>query len=290
MDRRALLIVNPFAGGGRAAKVLPAVESSLRAQGVAFRVEKTRDLAHAGELAREAAAAGEVAAALGGDGLVGAVAGALHGTDGVLGVLPGGRGNDLARVLGISREPDAAAAVLATGRERPLDLGEVDGRMFVGVASCGFDSDANRIANEARWVRGNLVYAYAALRALAGWRHATFTLGVDGEAVTMRGWTVAAANSKAYGGGMYVAPDAELDDGLLDVLTWAASSKLQLLRLLPRVFKGTHVEVPEVEVRRARELTIAADRAFTIYADGDPIGELPVTIRAVPAAVRVIAP
>jgi YegS/Rv2252/BmrU family lipid kinase len=290
MDRRALVIVNPSAGGGRAGRALPEVEAALRAHGVAYRIERTRDIGHAAELARGAAAAGEVAAALGGDGLIGTVAGALRGTGGVLGVLPGGRGNDLARVLGIPREPAEAATVLATGRERALDLGEVGGRTFVGVASCGFDSEANRIANEAHIVRGNLVYAYAALRALAGWKHATFTLGVDGETVTVRGWSVAAANSKAYGGGMFVAPGAELDDGLLDVVTSSASSKVRFLALLPRVFKGTHVDAPEVTVRRARELTVAADRPFTVYADGDPIGELPVTVRSLPAAVRVIAP
>jgi YegS/Rv2252/BmrU family lipid kinase len=290
MDRRALVIVNPSAGGGRAGRALPAVEAALRAHGVAFRVEPTRDIAHAVELARGAAATGEVAAALGGDGLIGTVAGALRGTGGVLGVLPGGRGNDLARVLGVPRDPAEAATVLATGRERSLDLGEVDGRTFVGIASCGFDSEANRIANEARFVRGNLVYAYAALRALAGWRHATFTLGLDGETVTVRGWSVAAANSKAYGGGMFVAPGAELDDGLLDLVTSGASSKLRFLRLLPQVFKGTHVDAPEVNVRRAREVTIAADRPFTVYADGDPIGELPVVVRAIPGAVKVIAP
>jgi YegS/Rv2252/BmrU family lipid kinase len=290
MDRRALVIVNPSAGGGRAGRALPAVEAALRAHGVAFRVARTRDIAHAVELARGAAEAGEVAAALGGDGLIGTIADALRGTGGVLGVLPGGRGNDLARVLGIPRDPAEAATVLATGRERSLDLGEVDGRTFVGIASCGFDSEANRIANEARFVRGNLVYAYAALRALAGWRHATFTLGLDGETVTVRGWSVAAANSKAYGGGMFLAPGAELDDGLLDVVTSGESSKLRFLQLLPRVFKGTHVNEPEVAVRRAREVTIAADRPFTVYADGDPIGELPVVVRAIPDAVKVIAP
>jgi YegS/Rv2252/BmrU family lipid kinase len=290
MDRRALVIVNPSAGGGRAGRALSHVEAALRAHGMEYRVQATRDIAHATELARGAAAAGEVAAALGGDGLIGAVAGALRGTGGVLGVLPGGRGNDLSRVLGIPRDPAEAATVLATGRERALDLGEIDGRTFVGIASCGFDSEANRIANEARFVRGNLVYAYGALRALAAWRHATFTLGVDGELVTVRGWSVAAANSKAYGGGMFVAPGAELDDGQLDVVTSAASSKLRFLALLPRVFKGTHVDAPEVTVRRARELTIAADRPFTVYADGDPIGELPVTVRCLPGAVRVIGP
>jgi len=237
------------------------------------------------------AARGEVAVAFGGDGLVGAVAGALRNGDGVLGVLPGGRGNDFARVLGIPLDPVAACGVLATGVERMLDLGEVGGRAFVGIASCGFDSDANRIANDARLVRGNLVYVYGALRALVSWRRARFLIELEGEeTVTVVGYSVAVANAKAYGGGMYLAPDASLEDGLLDVVTIAQMPRLRFLRLLPTVFKGKHVLVPEVSVRRAREVRIGADRAFTMYADGDPIAELPLTVRALPRAVRVIVP
>jgi YegS/Rv2252/BmrU family lipid kinase len=290
MPRSVLLIANPAAGGGRAGRALPAVESSLRAHGLPFRTERTTGLEHARELARQAAERGEIAAAFGGDGLVGAVAGALAGTGGVLGVLPGGRGNDLARVLGIGQSPESACAVLAAGIERPLDLGEVDGRRFVGIASCGFDSEANRIANETRVVRGNLVYLYGALAALARWTPATFTLSYDGTERVMTGYSVAAANSKAYGGGMYAAPDAELDDGLLDVVTVSDVPRRRFLAQLPKVFKGAHVENPEVDVRRAAELRIAADRPFTVYADGDPIGELPVTVRALPGALRVLAP
>jgi len=208
----------------------------------------------------------------------------------VLGVLPGGRGNDLARVLGIPRRPRQAADVLARGAERPLDLAEVDGARYCGIASCGLDSDANRIANAAPARLGNLVYLYGALRALAAWTPAHFSLELDGEAVEITGYSVAAANSGAYGGGMLLAPDARLDDGLLDVVTTADVSKRRCLAQLPKLFRGTHVKNPEVVVTRARELRIAADRPFTVYADGDPIGELPVTIRALPAAVRVIAP
>jgi YegS/Rv2252/BmrU family lipid kinase len=289
--RRIALIVNPSAGGGRAGRALGTVEAALDAAGHEHRAERSRSLDHARELARAATARDQVAVAFGGDGLVGAVAGALWGTDGVLGVLPGGRGNDFARVLGIPLEPVAACAVLGTGVERTLDLGEADGKAFVGIASCGFDSDCNRIANETRLVRGNLVYVYSALRGLAGWRPARFRLELDGEeAISVVGYNVVAANSKAYGGGMYIAPDASLEDGLLDVITIAEMPKLRFLRLLPTVFKGRHVLVREVSVRRARELRVSADRPFTLYADGDPIAELPVTIRAVPGAVRVIVP
>jgi len=220
------------------------------------------------------------------------VAGVLAGRDGaVMGVLPGGRGNDLARVLGIPLNDLAAAvAILRDGVERPLDVGRVDGRPFMGIASLGFDSDANRIANEAPARLGDLVYAYGALRAFARWRPATFTLVLDGEERTYTGYSVACANSKAYGGGMLLAPDAELDDGLLDVLVIEQVSKARFLSQLPKVFRGAHVANPEVHVLRAREVRVSADRPFAIYADGDPIGELPATITVSPRAVRVVLP
>jgi YegS/Rv2252/BmrU family lipid kinase len=289
--RTISVIVNPAAGGGRAGRLLARVEAALTAAGLAHRVRPTRGLEHARELARSAAAAGEVAAAFGGDGLIGAVAGALIDSGGVLGMLPGGRGNDVARVLGIPPDPVAACQVLASGVVRSLDLGEVNDRTFIGIASCGFDSDANRIANEARLIRGNLVYTYGALRALVSWRSATFTVAFDGASPrVITGYTVAAANSKAYGGGMFVAPDASLHDGMLDVVTVAHVPKLRFLLLLPTVFKGRHIRQPNVSVQRAREVTIAADRPFTMYADGDPIADLPATVRALPDAVKVIVP
>jgi YegS/Rv2252/BmrU family lipid kinase len=292
MGRSISLIVNPSAGGGRAARALPKVQDRLSALGVTFHTETTRDLTHARDLAVAAARRGEVAVTLSGDGLIGCVAGALRGVDGaVLGVLPGGRGNDFARVAGIPLDPEAACEVIASGVERPLDVGEADGgATFIGIASLGFDSEANRIANEAPARLGNLVYLYGALRTLATWRPAAFEVEIDGERHAFSGWSVAAANSKAYGGGMFLAPAAELDDGALDVILIARTGKLRFLRSLPKVFKGTHVDEPSVTVLRGREVRVSADRAFTVYADGDPIGELPIVLRAVPHALKVLMP
>jgi YegS/Rv2252/BmrU family lipid kinase len=217
----------------------------------------------------------------------------------VLGILPGGRGNDFARVLGIPRELDAACAVVAGGVVRELDLGEVAWgpageervRAFVGIASVGFDSEANRIANAAPGWLGRLVYAYGALRALATWHPARFSVSLDeGPARAYRGYSVAAANSRAYGGGMLLAPDAELDDGELDVVVTAEMSRPRFLLSLPKVFNGSHVREPTVHVMRARELTVASDRPFTVYADGEPVAPLPVRMRALPRAIRVIVP
>jgi YegS/Rv2252/BmrU family lipid kinase len=285
------LIVNPAAGGGRAGRLLGEVGNALSSLGLAHHIEPTRSLEHAAELAVAAAESDEVAVAFGGDGLIAAVAGALRDSQGILGLLPGGRGNDLARVLGIPLDPAAACQVLAHGVITHLDLGQAGERTFLGIASCGFDSEANRIANQTRLVRGNLVYTYGALRALAAWHPATFTVRIDGGSVrTVVGYTLAAANSQSYGGGMRMAPDASLTDGMLDVVMVEHVSKARFLRLLPSVFKGEHVREPEVQVVRAREVEIASDRPFTMYADGDPIAELPVTVRVLPGAVRVLLP
>ena len=131
-------------------------------------------------------------------------------------------------------------------------MASVDGTPFLGIASFGFDTDANRIANEARIVKGNAVYAYAALRALIAWRPARFTVTVDGERHELTGYSVAVGNSGAYGGGMYLLPHALLDDGELDVLMSEDTSKLTFLRSLPKVFKGTHLDSPHAHVLRGR--------------------------------------
>jgi YegS/Rv2252/BmrU family lipid kinase len=288
--RSLCLIVNPSAGRGRAARLLPGVEQALRARGMSFRVERTHSLAHARELARGALAAGEVAAAMGGDGLLGAVAGELRGTDGVLGVLPGGRGNDFARKLGIGPDAERACDVLAAGRERAVDVAEADGRTYLGIASAGFDSDVQDIANATKLPLGELVYVYATLRALRGWRHARWQVVVDGEARSFDGYSVAVANSGVFGGGMYLVPDASLDDGLLDVVLTRAAKKRSYLAGLPKVFKGTHVDNPDLTFLRGREIAFHADRPFAAYADGDPIADLPVTIRIVPRALKVLVP
>jgi YegS/Rv2252/BmrU family lipid kinase len=288
-DRRLALFANPAAAGGRALATLPAVESALTHLGVQHRVVDTRSVDHARDEARRAAEDGETVVAVGGDGLVGCLAGALRGGAGPLAIVPSGRGNDFARVLKIPTEPREAARVVVDGKERTLDLGLANGRPFVGIASLGFDSDANRIANEAKLVKGNLVYLYAALRALAGWRHARFRVTVDGREREVVGYSVAIGNSKAYGGGMFVFPHAQLDDGLLDVLTIEQHGKLRWLMHVPKVFKG-NVDSPYGRYETGEVVQVVADRPFTVYADGDPIAELPLEVRVDKASLRVIVP
>jgi YegS/Rv2252/BmrU family lipid kinase len=251
----------------------------------------TKSLQHGIDEARRAADEGDVPVVMSGDGLVGAVGGALAQTGGTMGIIPGGRGNDLARVLGIPREPAGSVAVLADGHEREIDIGEANGRRFLCIASFGFDSEANRVANEAKLIRGNLVYAYAAFRTLASWKPAAFTVVIDGgEPFEFRGYSVAVANSRAFGGGMFIAPHAELDDGLLDVITVSDVSKLRYISNLPKVFKGEHIDNDEVTEMRGATVEVSADQDFAVYADGEHLTDLPATLRTLTRALKVIAP
>ena len=290
MSRRFALLVNPASAGGRALKALPAVHAELDRLGAAHRTVTTRSIDHAEREAQRAADEGETVAALGGDGLLRPLAGTLKGRESALALIPCGRGNDLARVLGVPSDAAEAARTAVEGHERLLDVADVDGTAFMGIASFGFDSDANRVANEAKLIKGNAVYLYAALRALVTWKPARFTVTVDGERREITGFTVAVGNSKAYGGGMFVLPQAELDDGQLDVMLYTEASKLAFLREFPKVFRGAHVGSPSVEFLRGERVEVASDRPFVIYADGDPIGATPATISVEPRCLRVIAP
>jgi YegS/Rv2252/BmrU family lipid kinase len=290
VSRRFALLVNPASGGGRALKALPEVIAELDRLGAPHRTVTTRSIEHAAEEATRSAEAGETVAAVGGDGLLRPVAGALKGTAGAVALIPAGRGNDLARVLGIPRRPTEAARIAVEGGERLLDVASVDGTPYLGIASFGFDSDANRVANDARFIKGNAVYLYAALRALASWQPAGFDVTVDGERHRMSGYTVAVGNSRAYGGGMMLLPHAELDDGKLDVLLIADTPKLTLLRGLAKVFRGTHLESANVQLLKGEVVEVSSDRPFAIYADGDPIGATPATMRVERQVLRVIGP
>jgi YegS/Rv2252/BmrU family lipid kinase len=207
-----------------------------------------------------------------------------------MGIIPGGRGNDLARVLGIPEDPEGAVAALLDGETRRIDVGEVNGKRFLGIVSVGFDSEANRLANETGFMRGNLVYAYAAIRTLLTWKPGRFTIRVDDERYRFTGYSVSIANSRAFGGGMFIAPQAELDDGEFDVVAVGEVGKLRFVGNLPKVFKGTHVEEDEVRVFRAPHLELTASRPFPVYADGEHLTELPAKVRILPRALRVLAP
>lgn len=284
------LLVNPSSAGGKTLKLLPRVEAALDARRAVFRVERTRSLEHGVDLALRAIELGEVPVVVSGDGLMGAIGGAMAGSDTPVGLIPGGRGNDLARALGIPTEPEEAVEVVLAGHSRRIDVGEANGKRFLGIVSVGFDSECNRLANETHFIRGNLVYAYSMVRTLIGWRSARFTVVAGGERKRLEGYFVDVANNSVYGGGMYIAPEAEIDDGQFDVVAITEVGKLRFLRGLRDVLKGAHIDKDEVTTFRASRLELDASRPFPVYADGDHLTDLPVSLRVLPSCLSILVP
>jgi diacylglycerol kinase (ATP) len=299
MTRTCCLVVNPAAGGGRSQRLLPEATGVLAEAGVADQVGPSASLRHAAELA--------AAAAFGGDGMVGTLAAAVAAAGGVFGILPAGRGNDFARTLGIPFGPAEAARRLVTGQERAVDLIGVraagrptgDEIVVAGSVYLGIPAVAGQIAAGSRFPPGGLAYPAAALRAVAGWHTARFRLDLDGspgDAVhEFAGGAVVVANSRYFGAGMMVAPDADTGDGLLDVLYIQGSSKPAMIHALTKIKKGTHVTMRPVGSTRARAVTVTADRAMPGGADGEPLRcaaplepGTGLVIRALPGALRII--
>lgn len=304
MDRPLCLIVNPAARNGRGRGLLPPATSALTAAGQEHRIVESTSLAHARDLAAQAAERGEVVVAVGGDGMAGALAGAAATCDAHYGLIPTGRGNDLACVLGIPSDPAAAARVLVDGEVRLVDLIGVstpgtDELIVAGSVYAGIPAVAGEIANSTRWLGGSLVYPVAALRALAAWKPATFTVTIDGAdgAHEYEGYAVVVANSPLFGAGMKVAPPAVIDDGVLDVVLMQHAAKLTFVRALLKIKDGSHVALPQISLERGADVTITMSRDLPAAADGEPLAfaspltaGTPLRIRALPAVLKVVGP
>ncbi|MCW2903600.1 MAG: diacylglycerol kinase family lipid kinase [Streptosporangiaceae bacterium] len=287
-------VVNPTAGGSgsapAAAATLIPLARLLRDAGAQVTVEYSRGLDDARELAGEAAGRGDVVLGVGGDGMVGAVGGALAGTGGVFGVVPVGRGNDFARQLGLPSDPAVLARLLLEADPRPVDAIRANDTVVLGSVYAGVDAAAGHNANRSRLLRGSAAYYFGALRAVAGWRPAAYRVTVDGEVHERRGFTVVVANSGFYGVGRHIAPDARVDDGLLDVVIIQHVPKPMFFAVMRELADGSHVRRPQVEVMRGREVRIEADRDLVYGADGEVHGTLPVTARVMPGSLNVLRP
>ncbi|MEC3993105.1 diacylglycerol kinase [Actinacidiphila sp. DG2A-62] len=294
MTSEITLVVNPAAGRGRGARAAEPAAGALREAGHRVRVVAGADAAEALDLARAAVAGGTGALiAVGGDGMVSLALQAVAGTGTPLGVVAVGTGNDFARVSGLPvRDPAAAGAAiaraLAEGRGRPVDLGRTGDRWFGTVLASGFDSRVNDRGNRMRWPVGRFRYDLAMLAELAALRPIPYTVAFDDAPEReIEATLIAVGNGSSYGGGMRICADAVMDDGLFDVCVVGPCSRSTLLRVFPRVYRGTHPSHPVVTVHRAARVRLAA-ADVTGYADGERIGPLPLEAETVPGALRLL--
>lgn len=291
MAREIALLTNPTSGKGKGRRVAAQAESHLRAAGFRVRslegstVDEALDLAH--QCVRDEV---ETLAVVGGDGMVHVALQALAHSNTRLGVVPAGTGNDVARNLGIPRRDTRAAVDLLTrSRERAIDLVRAGPTYFVTIAACGFDAIVNERANAMARPKGQMRYNLATLAELRTLAPLRYTIELDGQVQHLEAVSVAVANMESFGGGLRIAKGASHDDGLLDVIVIEPISRTRLVSLYPRLFNGSVVESPSHRRVAGRSVTVAVS-GVTAYADGEPIGSLPLTFDVQPGALRVVVP
>ena len=293
-----LVIVNPVAGGGRSLRALPWLRERLATRPDA-RIEVTARPGDTERLAAEAWRSGhDRVVAVGGDGSVQAAVNGLLATGGEtasLGILPLGRGNDLARSLGLPQEPAAAWRVAVGHESRLIDVARARNgagveRWFASAGGIGFDAQvAAAMAGRRGRTRGQIGYLLTTLGELRRFRKSAIRITVDGAESEHTVLFVAIANGAFYGGGMRIAPAATPDDGRLDVCIVGDISRLTALRQMPNLYRGTHVEHPAVELRGGTVVEVEGDEPLRIHLDGEPFGTLPLRISLHHYALRVAA-
>ena len=280
-----------MAGKGKGARVWRSLSGTATGDCV-----MTEHTGHARDLARTAAAEGiERVVAVGGDGTISEVANGLAGSNTALAIIPAGTGNDCARNLGIPSDPPAAARLALSGVQRAIDLGEIrtssGPTCFVNVAGFGFDAEvAARVEDLPAWaaVGNTLPYVLGILQMLWRYQSPRIAITADGRTIDRRCFVVAVANGPSYGGGMQVAPDAQPDDGVFDVCVIGDISRVEALRLVPKMYSGGHRTHHAVEFFRCTELHASAAASVQCQADGELIGSLPATFKIHPGGLQCV--
>jgi diacylglycerol kinase (ATP) len=292
---RVTVLTNPMAGHGNAPHAAERAVERFQELGIDVVEIVGRDAAHARELVGQAVRDGtDAMVVVGGDGVIRLALQALARSGIPLGIVPAGTGNDHAREYAIpTGDPAAAVDVIAAGHAETVDLGLIRGSdgtstWFGTVAATGFDSLVSDRVNRMRWPHGRMRYNVAIVAELSQLRLLPFRLVIDGEREIVTELTLAAfGNTRSYGGGMRICPDADHSDGLLDVTMVHTASRAKLIRLFPTVFKGTHIDLDEVTTDRGRTITVESP-GINAYADGDLVCPLPAEISAVRGALKVL--
>ncbi|MBM4307282.1 MAG: diacylglycerol kinase family lipid kinase [Deltaproteobacteria bacterium] len=290
---KILVIVNPAAGGGKTLRLLPRMKHWLSESSHHFLYEISSTPDEMRSKIMSAPARGIDAILLsGGDGTVHHALPAIAETCLPFGYLPCGRGNDFARNISLPADLKSNCSFLSNPSLRKLDLPSINQKTpFVAVAYVGFDGEVNRLANDHKgYFGGTLGYIICVLKALKNFKPFEVEITIDAQTWRERVMMVSVANAPFYGGGMKIAPEAVMDDGLLDICMVKEISKFELLRQFPKVFKGTHVTHPRIMMATGRKIKIVSDEERDLFADGEPAGRLPAECNIGNQTIRVLAP
>lgn len=281
------LVINPVAGQGKGATVGTYVAGWLTQRKIPYTLitgKSSTSLADQLGNFLEKCTDCEGVIAVGGDGLLHLVLQKIVPAQIPLALIPAGTGNDFVRTLGWSLDSfDEHLECVTTTKPTPIDLGLVDGEWFGAILSTGFDSVVNEKANGLNWPKGAMKYNAAIAIELPRFRPRHYEIFLDDQTLSTEAMLIAVSNGRSYGGGMLVCPDANICDGLFDVMILRPVSKVEFLKVFPRVFTGTHVSHPAVEILRSK--TVRIESKAVAYADGERIGQLPVSAECIPGAL-----
>ena len=286
------LVINPVSGQGNGARLGTYVAGYLNSRAIAYEIIIGRNSIDQGDLLqrfldRQPNCTGVIA--VGGDGLLHLVLQKNVPAQIPLAVIPAGTGNDFVRTLGWSlTDIDQLLEKVLTTAPRSIDLGLVDGEWFGAILSTGFDSVVNERANAMSWPKGPMKYNVAIAFELPSFKPRPYEITLDDRKISTEAMLIAVSNGCSYGGGMLVCPQADISDGLFDVMVLHPISKLEFIKVFPKVFKGTHISHPAVEIVRSKKVSIAADAVA--YADGERIGQLPVSAECISGALSTWMP
>jgi YegS/Rv2252/BmrU family lipid kinase len=283
------MIFNPLAGRGRARKQIGKALVYLRSRGTDVDCVASASPADMTRIAAESSR-GEFdrVVVCGGDGSLHFAVREFDLQRGTLALLPLGSGNDFARAAGIPRTVLCACDAILYGRTREVDVATANGLRYLGVAGLGFDSDVAQYANEnAKFLRGSLVYLYSIIRVLP--RFTPRRVRMNGRSFEEIMFACV-GNTPQYGGGIRITPDAQIDDGLLDLCLVHRTTRMQLLKTLPRAYTGAHVKSPFVETARATHFTFESEAPMDVYADGERLTRTPVTFTMASRKLRIVLP
>jgi diacylglycerol kinase (ATP) len=304
----AFLVMNPASAGGRTRRNWPAIAAALRSAGVTFDLHRTAAAGDATGAVRAALGNGyRTIVVVGGDGTLNEVVNGFFDPEGVaiggeamLAMLPSGTGGDFRRAAGIPAALGAAARLIASGSRRRIDAGRVDfadgqRRFFINIADCGMGGEVvarvNRSAHKAGGARGSAMFLATSLSTLLRYESRITTVDIDATRIERDVRSVVVANGQYFGGGMRVAPGAELDDGRFDVVIIAETGRFRALTGIPSLYRGRHVARREVEVHHARMVRVSCDGAPMLFdVEGEQVGSTPATLTCIPGAINLVCP
>lgn len=289
-----LFIINPKAGKGKALKIIPEIEEEFKNTNEEFLIEITEKVGHATEIVRKYVSKENYRVyAVGGDGTLNEVLNGMINSESCLGFIPNGSGNDFIRSLYKGKLPRNIIKDTINGKIKPIDLAKVDDRYFINISSIGIDAE---VANNARnikkcpFISGKIAYILSAIITILMYKHKEIQLTIDSKEIKIKNTLLALANGRYYGGGMKVAPDADLQDGLLDICAIDKLSRAKMFILFPKLIKGKHHQIKEVTFYKGKKVTVNSEEEVTLNIDGEIVKRKNITFEIVPGGVKFIIP